>query len=397
MLNVLVITVIIGLVGAPNKGKSTIFSAMTSIDVPIADYAFTTINPNLGVGYAAKKCVEVELGVKCQPRNSICKNGTRYLPINVIDVAGLVPGAHLGKGMGNKFLSDLISADVLLQVVDISGKSDLNGNVCDFSDPYLEVEMIRKELAQWIAGIILDHMPELSRQAQGNVALHSLLSGLRAQIKDIDHAAGRVPLSLSYLKWTNAEALRFSEELLKINKPMIIAANKMDRGSDDALAKLKSRLEGTQVVECSGAIELALSKAAKSGVIEYDAMSGSIKIGEKANAEQKNAIKYMEQYVKRHGGTGVQRLIHASVFELLNNIVAYPVEDETHYADHSGNILPDAMLMKKGATAQDLAEKVHSDLAKSMKYAIDAKRKMRIQKEYELKDDDVIRIVSTAK
>jgi ribosome-binding ATPase len=388
---------IIGLVGAPNKGKSTIFSAMTSLDVPIADYAFTTINPNLGVAYVAKKCVEVELGVKCKPRTAMCKNGTRYMPVNIIDVAGLVPGASLGKGRGNQFLNDLISADALVQVVDISGKTDINGNATDYSDPYLEIEMIRKELTEWLAGIILKHMPELGRRKDGNVALHELLSGLKASIVDIDDAGSRSFLSLSSINWGKAEAMRFSQELLKINKPMVIAANKMDKGSKEAIEKLRASLGGIEVIECSGAIELALSKAAKSGVIDYDPFSGAIKVNDSAKKEQKDALAYMDKYVKEHHGTGVQKIIDAVVFKLLQNIVAYPVEDETHYSDHFGNVLPDAMLMRNGSTAFDLAMRVHSDLARSMKYAVDAKSKMRIQKEYVLKDNDVIKFVSTAK
>lgn len=388
---------IIGLVGAPNKGKSTIFSAMTALDIPIADYAFTTIKPNLGVAYIGKKCVESELAVKCKPRTGMCKNGVRYMPVNIIDVAGLVPGASLGKGMGNQFLNDLISADVLIQVVDISGKTDMNGTAAESSDPYLEIEMIRRELAEWLAGIILKHMPELGRRSDGNVALHELLSGLKASLEDIDDAGSRSFLSLTSINWSKTEALKFAEALIKINKPMIIAANKMDMGKPEALKALQSKMGSIPVVECSGAIELALSKAAKSAVIDYDPSSGTIKVNDSAKKEQKDALAYMERYVKQHQGTGIQTLLDMAVFRLLENVVAYPVEDETHYTDHSGNVLPDAMLMRSGSTAFDLAMKIHSDLAKTMKYAVDARSKMRIQKEYVLKDNDVIKFVSTAK
>lgn len=388
---------IIGLVGAPNKGKSTIFSAMTALNVPIADYAFTTIKPNLGVAYIGKKCVESELGVKCKPRAGMCKNGTRYMPVNIIDVAGLVPGASLGKGMGNQFLGDLISADVLIQVVDISGKTDINGAVSESSDPYLEIEMIRRELAEWLAGIILKHMPELGRRSDGNVALHELLSGLKASLEDIDDAGSRSFLSLTSINWSKTEAIKFAEALIKINKPMVIAANKMDMGKPEALKALQSKVGSIPVVECSGAIELALSKAARSGVVDYDPSSGTIKVNDSAKKEQKDALAYMERYVKQHSGTGIQALLDMAVFKLLENVVAYPVEDENHYSDHSGNVLPDAMLMRGGSTAFDLAMRIHSDLAKTMKYAVDAKSKMRIQKEYVLKDNDVIKFVSTAK
>ncbi len=388
---------IIGLVGAPNKGKSTIFSAMTQQEVPIADYAFTTINPNLGVAYVARKCVETELGVKCKPRTAMCRNGTRYMPVNVIDVAGLVPGAHLGKGMGNQFLNDLVSADALVQVVDISGTTDVNGLSAEGSDPAVDVEMVRKELAQWLAGIILRHMADLSRRQDGSAALHELLSGFKATVREIEDAGNKSYLPMSNINWTAQEAVKFSEALLRTNKPMVVAANKMDRGSAEALDALRKRLAGTEVIECSGAIELALVKAAKSGVIEYDRYSNEIKVNASASAEQAKAIAYMEGYVKRHAGTGVQRLLDTAVFGLLGNIVVYPVEDETHYTDHFGNVLPDALLMRSGSTAYDLAEKIHSELAKRMKYAVDVKRKMRVQKEYVLKDGDVIKIVSTAK
>ena len=120
-------SLLIGIIGAPNKGKSTLFSAMTAVEVPIADYAFTTIKPNMGVAYATTECADVGLGVKCTPRNSSCLDGIRKIPINIVDVAGLVPGAHLGKGMGNQFLNDIVNADVLVQVVDASGKTDING------------------------------------------------------------------------------------------------------------------------------------------------------------------------------------------------------------------------------------------------------------------------------
>ncbi len=388
---------LIAIVGAPNKGKSTLFSAMTEVEVPIADYAFTTIKPNIGVAYATTECAEVGLGVKCMPRNSSCLGGTRRIPVNVIDVAGLVPGAHLGKGMGNQFLNDIVNADVLVQVVDASGKTDINGGKAEGADPSVEVGMITAELTEWLSDIISKHMSRLEKRADGEVALQELLAGFRASTEQIKQAADRSYLSTSNINWDRDMTRKFAFQLLRENKPMIVAANKADQANEVAIESLKSKLEGIRVVECSAAIELGLSKASDKGLIDYISGAKSFVTLKEANPEQENALGYMHGYIERHGGTGVQELLNEAVFASLSNIVVYPVEDETHYTDHFGNVLHDAILMKQGATAHDLAARIHTDLAAGMKYAVDARTKMRLQKEYVLKHRDVIKIVSGIK
>ncbi|MEM0149992.1 MAG: TGS domain-containing protein, partial [Candidatus Micrarchaeaceae archaeon] len=187
-------------------------------------------------------------------------------------------------------------------------------------------------------------------------------------------------------------------ELLKINKPMVIAANKSD--SENAAINTKKLIErfgSEKVFECSAAIELALRKAARQGIIDYTPGARSFNIiRHDISAEQERALSYMQNFV-RERGTNVQQMLNSIVFNVLGDIVVYPVEDEGKYSDHFGNILPDAILIKKGSTAQQLAYKIHTDLGDSMLYAIDAKTKMRLAKNYELKDNDVIKIVSAAK
>ncbi len=388
---------LVGIIGAPNKGKSTIFSALTMVDADIADYPFTTIKPNLGVAYVTKECVHKELGVVCKPRNSMCKNGIRMIPANIVDVAGLVPGAHLGKGMGNQFLNDLAGADALIQVVDISGETDIEGKPCGGCDPSIEVSMVEGELVEWLAGIITGHMQQLSKRADGAKALEELLSGFRVTEQHAARAAEKSSLSLSYINWNNDNAKAFASRLLELNKPMIIAANKLDKASDSRLSELKSKLPNRTVVGCSGAIELALRKAAKNSVIDYIPGSSTFSITRQATEGQDKALKYMQKYINDHGGTGVQEVLNGAYFNVLGNIVVYPVEDENKYTDHSGNVLPDAILMKEGSTAQDLAGRIHTDIAKNMLYAVDARKKMRLSKEYRLKDNDVIKIVTAAR
>ena len=388
---------LIGIVGAPNKGKSTLFSAMTMVEAEIADYPFTTIKPNFGITYATKDCVEKELGVRCNPRNSICMNGTRMLPVNVVDVAGLVEGAHLGKGMGNQFLNDLASADALIIVADASGTTDQNGNKTTGSDPLKDVSIVIDEIREWFASIIKRNMPGIMRKADGLSALANALDRIGTTKEQIEKAASMSYLPLTDITWSDDDIKAFASSLLEINKPIVIAANKSDsKEADENTKRLKERY-GERVFACSAAIELALRKASKQGIIDYKPGASSFSILKNdISEEQKDALAYMKEFLESKG-TNVQEMINYIVFKLLDNIVVYPVEDENRYTDHFGNVLPDAILIKRGSTAQDLAFKIHTELGEGMLYAIDAKAKTRIAKGYILKDNDVIKIVSAAR
>jgi ribosome-binding ATPase YchF (GTP1/OBG family) len=388
---------LIGLIGAPNKGKSTIFSAMTLNEVEIADYPFTTISPNLGIAYATKPCPEKELGVRCNPRNSLCINGIRHIPINITDIAGLVPDAHLGKGMGTQFLNDIMGADVVIQVVDLSGQTDIHGKPVVGHDPSAEIEMVMKEMANWLSGIIEKHMDGLSKKRDGIAALIEILSGFKAEPEQVREAAEENGITTSNIYWNHESSYRFAMSFLMKNKPLVVAANKLDKADSKALDALKGKLDAYIVIGCSGAIELALRKAAKSKVIDYTSGASEFTINENASSEQRKALEYMKGYLQRNKGTGISELLNSSVFDACSNIVAYPVENENKYTDNKGNVLPDAHLLKKGSTALDLARKIHTDIADKMLYAVDARSKKRLGKDYALQDGDVIKIVSAAK
>ncbi len=389
---------LIGIIGAPNKGKSTLFSALTMKEVEIADYPFTTINPNIGITYATGICPEKELGVKCKARNSLCVNGVRKIPVNIIDVAGLVEGAHSGKGMGNQFLNDLASADALMLVVDASGRTDPLGNPCEACNASDDVKMVRGELIKWISSIIIKHANQISKRSDGINALEDVLTGLKINKDAISSAIGSANLSGVKISWSQADTDKFSEKLLEASKPILIVANKCDiKGAEAQVSVLKSALGERNVIAVSAAIELAIRKAEKQGIIEYEPQSKDFKIiSNNITKEQADALKYMQEFIKTKGANA-QEVINRAVFGLLDNVVVYPVEDENRYTDHFGNVLPDAILMKNGSTAMDLAERIHSDIAKNMLYAVDARSKRRLSKDYVLKDSDVIRIVSSAK
>ena len=387
----------IGIIGAPNKGKSTLFSAMTLHDAQIANYPFTTIDPNKGVAYATTECAEKSLGVKCHARNSMCVEGVRMVPINVIDVAGLVEDAHEGRGMGNQFLGDIAAADALIIVVDATGKTDAAGNPCDACNPAEDVAMVKNELVEWVAGIITSHMHSITHSPSGLDALEGVLAGLKLGRADIEAAAAKHTLPLDKIEWNDDAVHVFAEELLFSTKRFIVVANKYDgQGAEKNFAALKGSL-GDKVEWASAAIELALRKAAQQGLISYTpGAAGFSIIRNDISDEQRKALDYMAAFIKGRG-TNVQNIVNRTVFELLDSIVVYPVEDENKYTDHFGNVLPDAVLVKRGSTAHDLAAAIHTDIAKNMLYAIDARTKMRLAKNYVLKDGDVIKIVSAAR
>lgn len=389
---------IVGIIGAPNKGKSTLFSALTSGEAKIANYPFTTIDPNKGVAYVAEECAEKRIGKKCKPRNSLCENGMRLVPVNIIDVAGLVPGAHEGKGMGNQFLNDLSGADGFIIVVDASGRTDAYGNE-GTGNPADDLEMIMSELVEWISAIIKKHMPQMSKKESGVDALADVLTVFNVTRASIETAIERLGLQSKRIAWSDEEIRKFSSAAILGSKRFIVAANKADaegaKENEKAIRDKASEL-GMETVMCSAALELALKKAKDSGMISYDPLMGKIEILGNPNAEQKKALDYMKGFVES-GGTGVQKVLNELVFKAMGNIVVYPVEDENKFSDHSSNVLPDAILMERGSTAYDLAMKIHTDIGKGMLYAIDAISKMRLAKNYVLKDGDIIKIVSTAK
>ena len=95
----------IGLIGKTNAGKTTFFNAATLLNAPVSTYPFTTKKPNLGQAYVRTECVCRELGVKDNPRNSSCIDGARFVPVQLIDLPGLIKGSWKGKGLGTQFLS----------------------------------------------------------------------------------------------------------------------------------------------------------------------------------------------------------------------------------------------------------------------------------------------------
>lgn len=390
----------IGLLGKANVGKSTFFSAATETAVAIGNYPFTTIEPNVGVTYVKTKCACKHFGISHQ--NPSCLDGVRLVPVKIIDVAGLVPGAHEGKGLGNRFLDDARQADVLIHVVDIAGTTDIQGQSVPAGthDPMEDIAFVEDEFNQWFKQILLREWQKLLKEILQKTA--TLVEGITRRfsglgIKDFQVSDILKETGLAAKKpteWTEDDILVFVTKLRKKTKPVLIAANKADLCKDLSIID-KVRKEN-YVVTCSAESELLLRKATKANLIKYIPGDSTFAIsGESVNAQQKQALDLVKTVMSKIQTTGVQAAINYAVFDVLKFITVYPVEDENKLSNKDGVVLPDARLLPVGSTAKDLATTIHADLAKGFLHAIDAKTKQRISGDHILKDGDVIKIISS--
>ena len=397
----MIIMLQIAVTGKPNVGKSSFFNSATASSVEMANYPFTTIDANKAVAHVIKDCPCKELNVTCNPRNSICRDGKRLLPIELIDVAGLVPGAHEGKGLGNKFLDDLMQAKVFIHVIDASGSTNIEGNPVDpgSHDPLEDIEFLEEEIVMWMYGILSRNWVRLIRKVGAehldiSKVLFDQLSGTGIAIEDIIEAKRNI--EPDYNKWEEEDLIELTRNILHIAKPMMIVANKADLPtSADNIKRIKEKFPN--VIPASAESEIALVKAAEAGLISYLPGDDHFEIlqDDKLNENQLKALEYIQTNILDvYGSTGIQDALDYGIFELLDNVVVYPVQDEHKYTDQKGNVLPDGILVPKGANPRELAYLVHSDIGDNFMHAVDARSHMRVASDYELKDGDIISIVT---
>jgi len=395
---------IVGLVGKANVGKSTFFAAATLKPVEIAGFPFTTIKANMGVAYIRTPCVCQELGVTDNPQNSACVDGIRLIPVDLIDTPGLIPGAHMGKGLGNQFLDEVRRADALIVVADASGATDINGQVCDplTHDPIEDVKMFENEFDQWLNALLKKDWDRVSRTAQSvkeHIAKHleERLTGLGIDRYQITQAVNNAGVNgFKSAHWTDEEFEDFIINLRKASKPLIVAANKADReGADKNVERIREA--GYLVVPTCAEAELALRRAAEAGLVDYTPGDNDFKVKdpEKLTKGQLGALERIRGKVfKKYKGTGLQDVLNTAFYSLLDMITVYPVEDAEKLTNHHGHVLPDCFLVPKGTTAKQFAGIIHTELAESFIHAVDARTKRRLGDTYILEDNDIIQIVS---
>ena len=398
----------IGLIGKTNTGKTTFFNAATLGSAEISNYPFVTKQPNVGNASAITLCVHKELGVLDSPRNSKCIDGWRFIPIELVDLPGLIKGAWEGKGLGNQFLSIAAQSDALLHIVDASGSIDASGKIAEAGtgDPVADIADIEEEVIMWYMKLLEGNYDKISRSVNSS---NDIVSSITEIFRGIGVREDHVKYALRVNELQNIKFDDFNPEnrrnfcwsLREISKPTLIVANKVDLPiATENFRRLREEYKDSIIVPTSADAELTLRRAQARGLIKYLPGDERFEMTNQSslNDKQKWALNFIRKDVlNEYMRTGVQFAINVAVFKLLRMNTVYPVADPTKMSDRSGNVLPDVYLMKTGSTVKDLAEDIHTDLAKGLLYAIDVRDGLRLPTSYHLKDRDILSIVSARK
>jgi ribosome-binding ATPase YchF (GTP1/OBG family) len=389
---------LIGLVGRPNAGKSTFFKAATLVDVLIANYPFATIKANHGIAYVKIADLAKEFGKVSNPREGYIKEGWRFVPFELMDVAGLVEGASQGKGLGNEFLNDLSAADAFIHVIDLSGETDGEGKPAENYDPSKDIKIIERELDLWYLGILKKAWTGFARTVEMQKkkfedSVSKQFSGLKVAEEDVRYVILKSGLDPDHpTKWTEQQLEDFANLLRKTTKPMILAANKIDRPNGKSnYEKIKSMFD-YPIVPCFADGELSLRQADKANLISYIPGDKTFKTLKELNEKQKKALEQIHNTMNEFGSTGIQEVLNHVIFEIMKYVAIYPAGAKL--SDSKGNVLPDCFLMPPGTTALDFAYRLHTDIGKNFVKAIDIRTKHAIGKDHVLKNGDGLEILT---
>ncbi|MBI4173550.1 MAG: redox-regulated ATPase YchF [Candidatus Aenigmarchaeota archaeon] len=389
---------LIGLVGRPNVGKSTFFRAATLADALIASYPFATIKPNRGIACVKIEDLAPEFGKISNPREGYVKGKWRFVPFELLDVAGLVEGASQGKGLGNEFLSDLASADVLIHVVDMSGETNSEGKPAVGFYPGADIGIIEKELDLWYLGMLKKAWNVFARTLEAQKgkfeeAIAKQFSGLKVTKDDVSYVVLKSNLDTSRpTQWDDQQLLQFARALRRHTKPMIIAANKVDRPNGRANFERVKQEFDYPIVPCFADGELALREADRAGLISYVPGDSTFEAKKPLNEAQRQALGQISKVLADFGSTGVQEVLNKAVLELLGCVCVFPAGAKM--TDSKGNVLPDCFIMPKGSTALDFAYRLHTDIGDGFVKAVDIRTKQAVGKDYKLKHRDGIEIMT---
>ncbi len=390
----------IGLVGKPSVGKSTFFNAATMNDVPEGAYPFTTIDPSVGEAYVRVDCAAPEFDHTCTPNHGYCEEGTRYVPVKLVDVAGLVPGAHEGRGLGNQFLSDLNETDVLVHVVDFSGTTDMEGEATEGHDPREDIDFLENELDMWYLDILEKGIERYRSGYEGEekeieVDLAEQMSAFRTNKDEIKQVILSLGLELDPETWDEADQERLAREIRIRTKPMIVAANKMDTPeAQENFEEITSdpEYEHLTVVPVSAHAEKALKQADEQGAVAYRPGASEFDIVADLSDEQAAGLEQIRSFVTEFEGTGVQQAIETALFEEFGAIAVFPGAESPQ---EDGTFLQDCFVLPEGATAEEFAYFLHTDIGEGFLHGKDVRSGRQIGSDHELDHRDVVEITTT--
>ncbi|MFC6988895.1 redox-regulated ATPase YchF [Haloplanus sp. GCM10025708] len=411
----------IGLVGKPSVGKSSFFNAATMNDVPEGAYPFTTIDPSVGEAYVRVECAAPEFDETCTPSVGYCDDGTRFVPVQLVDVAGLIPGAHEGKGLGNQFLSDLNEADVLVHVVDFSGETDAEGEATEGHDPREDIDFLEAELEMWYLEILEKGIERYHSGYHGDegdieAELATQMDAFRTNADEIKQVVLSQGLDLDPDMWTDEDKASLAREIRKRTKPIVVAANKMDKpAARENYDEITSdpEYDHLTVVPVSAHAEKALKQADEAGVVEYrpgdadfdlvgdvagtrdgPAPSGDASRLVNVSEEQVEGLERIREFTAAFEGTGVQRALETALFDELGVVAVFP--GSANGSASEKGVFRDCFLLPDGSTTEDFAYHIHSDIGDGLLHGIDCRAERQIGGDHELSDRDVVELITTS-
>lgn len=371
--------IVIGLVGKPSSGKSTTLNALTDANAKVGAFPFTTIDPNKATGYLEVECACKRVGKQdhCKPNYGYCRNGTRGVPVMLLDVAGLVPNAHLGRGLGNKFLSDLTEADCLIHIVDVSGTTNAEGKETRGYDPLQDIEWLQDEIFRWILGNLTEKWGSVVRRHTATKCstldtLCKQLGGYYATKQLIAKALDRHPGLPPLQEWDDATVEAVVKLFMAVKFPTVLALNKMDHpDADKNVSKIMLKYRDLKCVLTSSLTEVFLRKLASQNFIQYEPGTEFVDTAEDLpdaglrELDDKLAARIeliRDLVLYRFGSTGTTLLLQAAA-QLLDLVPVFPVRNIHTFGGASGpNVFRDCVLVKRGTPVISVARKIMGDV-----------------------------------